>query len=335
VTTDIHAHIVPEAFINELAAEVPAARPTIESRDDGWYFRYPSGRVSGPFPAGMFDVDARIADMDRDGIDVHALSVPPPQFQYGLEPVAAAAHARLYNDALVDIARTHPERFVVLGTLPMQDVTASIAELERLVSIPEVVGLELATNVAGTNLGHDGFADLWAAIAAAGLAAVLHPSEVAGHDRMHDYYLHNFVGNPTDSTLAAGSLIFSGVLERNAALRIALLHGGGFLPYQIGRFDHGWKVRREAAARIDRAPSEYLDRFWFDTLTHDRASLAFLLQRVGADRLALGSDYPFDMADPDPVGSVRAAITDPAALDKILRGTPDVLLTRTTEVSHA
>jgi aminocarboxymuconate-semialdehyde decarboxylase len=335
MTTDIHAHIVPENFIDALRAEVPAATPTIESQDDGWYFRYPSGRVSGPFPAGMFDVGARLADMDRDGIDIHALSVPPPQFQYRLEAPAAAAHARLYNDALVQIARAHPDRFVVLGTLPMQDVPSAIAELERLVEVPEVVGLEVATNVTGTNLGHDSFAELWTAVAAAGLAVVLHPSEVAGHDRMHDHYLHNFVGNPTDSTLAAGSLIFSGVLERNAALRIALLHGGGFLPYQIGRFDHGWRVRKEASSRIDRAPSEYVDRFWFDTLTHDRASLQFLLQRVGADRLALGSDYPFDMADPDPVGSVRAAITDIVALEKILQQTPDMLLSRAVEVSDA
>lgn len=335
MTTDIHAHIVPEAFIEELTSEVPAARPKVESREDGWYFSYPNGRVSGPFPAGMFDVGARLADMDRDGVDVHALSIPPPQFQYRLEPAAAAAHARIYNDSLVDIARAHPDRFVVLGTLPMQDVASAVAEVERLVSVPEVVGLEVATNVTGTNLGDDGFADLWSAIAEAGLAVVLHPSDVAGHDRMHDHYLHNFVGNPTDSTLAAGSLIFSGVLERNAALRIALLHGGGFLPYQIGRFDHGWRVRPEANARIDRAPSEYLERFWFDTLTHDRASLEFLLQRVGADRLALGSDYPFDMADPDPVGSVRAAIADPVALEKVLVQTPQLLLTRTTDLSHA
>jgi aminocarboxymuconate-semialdehyde decarboxylase len=335
VTIDIHAHIVPESFIDILATEVPDARPRVESRDDGWYFSYPGGRVSGPFPAGMFDVGARLADMDRDGVDVHALSIPPPQFQYRLEPAAAAAHARLYNDALVDIARAHPDRFVVLGTLPMQDVASAIAELERLVSVPEVVGLEVATNVTGTNLGHDSFAELWTAIAAAGMAVVLHPSDVAGHDRMHDHYLHNFVGNPTDSTLAAGSLIFSGVLERNAALRIALLLGGVFLPYQIGRFDRGWKVRKEANARIDRAPSEYLDRFWFDTLTHDRASLEFLLERVGADRLALGSDYPFDMADPDPVGSVRAAITDPTALQKVLVDTPGTLLMRTSQVSHA
>lgn len=335
MTIDIHAHIVPETFIDALAGEVPQARPRIESRADGWYFSYPSGRVSGPFPAGMFDVDARIADMDRDGVDVHALSIPPPQFQYKLETAEAAAHARLYNDALVDIARAHPDRFVVLATLPMQDVAAAQAELERVVALPEVVGLEVATNVTGTNLGNDVFSELWTEISEAGLAVVLHPSDVAGHDRMHDHYLHNFVGNPTDSTLAAGSLIFSGVLEHNAALRIALLHGGGFLPYQIGRFDHGWKVRAEANARIDRAPSEYLDRFFFDTLTHDRASLEFLLQRVGADRLALGSDYPFDMADPDPVGSVRAAISDPVALQKVLVDTPAALVTRTAAVTHA
>jgi aminocarboxymuconate-semialdehyde decarboxylase len=335
VTTDIHAHIVPEDFISALASEVPAACPRLSSRADGWYFEYPGGRISGPVPPGMFDVGARLDDMDRTEVDVQALSVPPPHFQYRLEPAAAAAHARLYNDSILGIARAHPDRFVVLGTLPMQDVELALAELERLAAIPEVVGVELATNVAGMNLGRESLAEVWTAIADAGFAVVLHPSEVAGHDRMVDHYLHNFVGNPTDSTLAAGSLIFGGVLARNTSLRIALLHGGGFLPYQIGRFDHGWRVRPEARTHIDRAPSEFLDRFWFDTLTHDRASLEFLLQRVGADRLALGSDYPFDMADPDPVGSVRGAFDDPDTAEKVLDTTPVSLLTRTVAVTHA
>jgi aminocarboxymuconate-semialdehyde decarboxylase len=328
MTIDIHAHIVPDGFIAALASEVPAACPALTERADGWYFEYPGGRISGPVPAGMFDVSARLEDMNRAAVDVQALSVPPTHFQYRLEPGAAAVHAGLYNDAVVDIARAHPNRFVVLGTLPMQDVGLALAELERLAALPEVVGLELGTNVAGTNLGHERLRDVWGAVAAAGLAVVLHPSEVAGHDRMSDHYLHNFVGNPADSTLAAGSLIFGGVLERNAALRIALLHGGGFLPYQIGRFDHGWRVRPEARTHIDRAPSEFLDRFFFDTLTHDRAALEFLLARVGADRLALGSDYPFDMADPDPVASVRAAAGDPDTVEKVLDATPRSLLTR-------
>lgn len=328
MTIDIHAHIVPEEFIAALKTEVPDAFPTVTQRDDGWYFDYPGGRVSGPVPAGMFDLEARLADMDRAGVDVQALSVPPTHFLYRLEPAAASAAARLHNDAMIEIARAHPERFVVLGTLPMQQIDLALAELERLVAIPEVVGLELGTNVAGVNLGNDRHAELWSAINAAGLAVVLHPSEVAGHDRMHDHYLHNFVGNPTDSTLAAGSLIFSGVLARNTSLRIALLHGGGFLPYQIGRFDHGWRVRPEAKTHLDVAPSTFLNRFWFDTLTHDRASLAFLHERVGSHRLALGSDYPFDMADPDPVASVRAAISDPVDIENVLVTTPRELLTR-------
>lgn len=335
MTMDIHAHIVPSGFIRTLKTEVPGAYPTVTQRADGWYFEYPGGRVSGPVPAGMFDLEARLADMDRTGVDVQALSVPPTHFLYRLEPAAAAVAARLHNDAMLEIALAHPDRFVVVGTLPMQDVNLALTELERLVGIPEIVGLELGTNVAGVNLGHERHEAIWQAISAAGLAVVLHPSEVAGHERMQDYYLHNFVGNPTDSTLAAGSLIFSGVLARNQALRIALLHGGGFLPYQIGRFDHGWQVRSEPKAHIDRAPSTFLDRFWFDTLTHDRASLEFLHQRVGADRLCLGSDYPFDMADPDPVASVRTALGgSPDVIERVLESTPRALLTRSLEMTH-
>jgi aminocarboxymuconate-semialdehyde decarboxylase len=227
------------------------------------------------------------------------------------------------------MAREHPERFTVLGHLPMQSEEHALAELERLVSIPEVVGVELSTNVAGVNLGDERHESVWDALNTAGLAVVLHPGDVAGADRMHDHYLHNFVGNPTDTTLAAGSLLFGGVLSRNEALRVALLHGGGFLPYQIGRFDHGWKVRPEARTHLDVLPSELLHRFWFDTLTHDELSLRFLLDRIGEDRLCLGSDYPFDMADPDPVGSLRSALVDrPDAVEKALTDNPRELLTR-------
>ncbi|CAN5356999.1 amidohydrolase family protein [soil metagenome] len=334
MTTDIHAHIVPDAFIRDVRSEVPNAHPTLTQRADGWYLEYPGGRLSGPVPIGMFDTEARLREMDATGIDVQALSAPPMHFLYRLTPSEAEAHARLYNDALVGIAREHPARFVVLATLPMQDVDLALAELERLQGIPEVVGLELGTNIAGVNLGNARHEPVWAAIAAAGMPVVLHPSEVAGADRMHDHYLHNFVGNPTDSTLAAGSLIFGGVLERNAALRVALLHGGGFLPYQIGRFDHGWKVRPEAKTHLAMPPSSYLDRFWFDTLTHDTESLRFLLQRVGADRLMLGSDYPFDMADMDPVRSVRAAFDDAAVIEKVLETTPTAFLQRRPAHAH-
>lgn len=330
MTTDIHAHTVPADFVAELADAVPDVAPTLSERDGAWWFDYPDGRRSGPIPRGMFDLEARVRDMDAAGVDVQALSVPPPHFNYRLPAEAAAEVARLHNDAMVAMARELPDRFVVLGHLPMQSEAHALAELERLTVLPEVVGLELGTNVAGTNLGEPQHEAIWAAVDAAGLAVVLHPgAEVAGAARMQAHYLHNFVGNPTDTTVAAGSLLFSGVLRRHRALRFGLLHGGGFLPYQIGRFDHGWSVRPESRADLDVPPSSLLDRFFFDTLTHDPLSLRFLHDRVGDDRLCLGSDYPFDMADPDPVGSLRAALDDrPAAVAKALDDNPRELLTR-------
>ncbi len=330
MSIDIHAHTVPESFIKELSGAVPDAAPVITKIDGEWWFEYPGGRRSGPIPSGMFDLESRLVDMDRIGVQVQALSVPPPHFNYRLEDSAAEVAARLHNDAMIEMAQAHANRFVVLGHLPMQSEEAALAELERLVEFDEVVGLELGTNVAGANLGDPRHEAVWNAIDAAGLAVVLHPgADVAGVNRMHDHYLHNYVGNPLDSTIAAGSLMFQGVLSRNTALRFALLHGGGFLPYQIGRFDHGWSVRAESRTHLDVAPSALMDRFWFDTLTHDPLSLRFLHDRVGDDRLCLGSDYPFDMADPDPVGSLRAALSDrPTAVQKALLNNPGELLTR-------
>jgi aminocarboxymuconate-semialdehyde decarboxylase len=330
LSIDIHAHTVPQEFISELTTEVPAVAPKVFNRDGEWWFEYPGGRLSGPVPAGMFDVDARLEDMDATGVQIQALSVPPPHFNYRLADAEAALAARLHNDAMVAMAHKHPDRFLVLGHLPMQNEEHALAELERLVAIDEVVGLELGTNIAGVNLGDPRHEAIWKAVNKAGMAVVLHPgADVIGAERLHDHYIHNYVGNPTDSTVAAASLLFTGVLTRHDDLRIALLHGGGFLPYQIGRFDHGWSVRAESRTHLPVAPSTLLDRFWFDTLTHDDLSLRFLHDRVGDNRLCLGSDYPFDMANPDPVGSLRRALSDrPEAIRKALEDNPRELLTR-------
>lgn len=328
---DIHNHIVPESFIHEIAKEVPALAPTLSGSGREWHFDYSDGRRSGPVPAGMFDVGARLEDMNRDGIVMQALSVSPTLFGYQLDATSNTVAVRLHNDSMVDLARRYPDRFVVLGSLAMQDVNASLAELERLVGLPEVVGLELGTNIAGRPLGSAHFQELWSAINASGLMVVLHPNDVAGREHMSDYYLQNYVGNPMESTLAAGSLIFSGTLERNQAIRITLLHGGGFLPYQIGRFDHGWRVRAESREEINQPPSTFLPRFWFDSLTHDEMSLKFLHQRVGSDRLVLGTDYPFDMAPADPVGQIQRAFAgDEEIQNSVLESTARSLITRHT-----
>lgn len=326
MTVDIHAHVVPQEFITAVAREVPQATPQVTGSGDEWFLTYPSGRRSGPMPPGMFDTGRRLADMDRQGVAVQALSVPPMHFLYGLPDEVAGTAARLHNDAMIAMAQSQPDRFQVLATLPLQSAEAAIAELERVARAPGVVGVELGTNLNGLLLDHPSLTEVWSALDRSGMCVVLHPDNVAGADRMQGHYLHNFVGNPSDTTLAAGALIFGGVLTRNGTVRVALLHGGGFLPYQIGRFDHGWRVRPEARD-LPVAPSSLLERFYFDTLTHDPAALAFLLQRVGPQRLCLGSDYPFDMADPDPVGTVRATLQEPA-LQAVLEDTPRALLTR-------
>lgn len=330
MSIDIHAHTIPEPFVSALAAELPALAPTIEKEGGSWHLTYPWGRRTGPVPAGMFDTGERLATMDEQQVTMQALSVPPGHFLYDVDDHAqAAAAAGLHNDAMIEMARAHPDRFVVLGTLPLQSPEAALAELDRLSGIDDVVGLEFGTNVSGTGFDDRSLAEVWEAVNAAGMGVVLHPNNFEGApERMHAYYLRNFVGNPADSTLAAGTLMFGGVLVKNPSLRIALLHGGGFLPYQIGRFEHGWRVRPEAQKQLGVSPRQLLDRFFFDTVTHDAASLRFLIERVGPQRVCLGSDYPFDMADMDPVRAVRAAIEDDDVLGRVLDQTPREFLTR-------
>lgn len=329
MSIDIHAHVVPEPFIKALKSELPDIAPEIEKEGDEWWLSYPFGRRTGPIPAGAFDLGERLATMDRQDLDMQALSVPPGHFLYWLEDAQqAATAARLHNDAMVDMAKAHPDRFVVLGTLPLQAPDVAIEEIARLDKLDEVAGVELCTNFAGKGLDDESLREVWSTLNEAGMAVVLHPDNFGGVERMQAHYLMNFVGNPTDSTLAAGALMFGGVLNDNPALRVALLHGGGFLPYQIGRFEHGWSVRPEPRVKLDVSPREMLDRFYFDTLTHDDASLRFLLERVGPARLCCGSDYPFDMADMDPVRSVRRAIPDEGTCTQILETTPRELLTK-------
>jgi aminocarboxymuconate-semialdehyde decarboxylase len=326
---DLHAHIVPDSLVKTLAAEAPEVAPRLRQDDGAWYLTYPSGRRSGPVPPGMFDLTSRVADMDRQGVAVQAVSVPPTHFFYDAPIDRLPLIAAMHNDAMIQVASQVPDRFRVLATLPLASPAASVEELGRLASEATVVGVELGTNVNGHNLDLPDLAAVWQAIAEAGLAVVLHPDNVAGADRMGGYYLHNFVGNPTDTTIAAASLVFGGVLSAFPALRVVLLHGGGFVPYQIGRFSHGWVVRPEPRQRLQEPPGALFERFFFDTLTHDRQALRYLINRFGPDRVCLGSDYPFDMGSDDPVGQVREATgDDPATLETILERTPAGLLQR-------
>jgi aminocarboxymuconate-semialdehyde decarboxylase len=308
-TYDVHAHVIVREALDEMRASHPDHAPELHEADGAFWVMFPGGRARlGPIPAGMFDVELRLADMDRQRVDVQLLSVAPPTYHYHVPAEAGNAFAQIQNDAMLRVAEKHPDRFAVFATLPLQDPDAAVAEVGRVAGHGRVRGVQIGTNVNKVNLDDPALEPVWAALADAGLPVWVHPDQrgSAGEDRLGQYYLVNLIGNPLESTIAMGALIFGGVVERHPTLRFGFVHGGGFTPYQIGRWDHGWGCRPEPKKVVaDVPPSEYFGRFFFDSLTHDALSLELLGRRVGWDHVVVGSDYPFDMASDDPVGGVE------------------------------
>ena len=319
-SVDLHAHLLDREALQRVAELGPELRARLEERDDGYHLHYPGREPLGPIPRGMFDVDQRLHEMDERRVDVQVLAVPPAELNYHLEPALGLAAARIHNDAAISICRLHPGRFLVFATVPLQDPALSVGEIERVAEESCVRGIQIGTNVNGANLDSPALAPLWDAAQALDMAIWLHPDQrtIACADRLSRYYLRNFVGNPLETTIAIASLIFGGVLCRYPSLRFGFVHGGGFAPYQIGRWDHGWACRAEAREAIDEPPSAYVGRMFFDSLTHDGLSLELLGRRAGWSQVVLGSDYPFDMAAGDPVGAVRALGLDRATEAAVL-----------------
>jgi aminocarboxymuconate-semialdehyde decarboxylase len=306
-TYDMHAHVMSVAALDAMAAEYPDHAPRLVERGSDQFLEFPGRAAMGPLHPGMFDVAVRLADMDRQRVDIQLLSVPPSNFFYHLPIEVGAAFARASNDAMAETVAASPDRFQMFATLPLQDEAAALKELGRVASDPHVRGIEIGTNIDGADLDVDELAYLWPALVEFDMPAWLHPDQrtIAGADRLTRYYLQNLIGNPLETTIAIAALIFGGVMERHPNLRVGLVHGGGFAPYQIGRWRHGWEVRPEARVQLrDTSPEEMLRRFTFDSLTHDGVSLRDLGERFDWTNVVLGSDYPFDMGPADLVGEL-------------------------------
>lgn len=306
---DVHTHAIVPAALEEMSKAHPEHGPTLSEEGGVAHLSYPGRARLGPLSPGIFDPAVRLREMDARRVDIHVIAIAPPNYFYHLPSPAGIDFARIQNEHLLALSDATPERFHVFGTLPLQDIDASLEELGRIASHPRVRGVQIGTNVNGVDLDDAGLEPLWTGLESAGLPVWLHGDQrsLAGADRMVRYYLQNFIGQPLESTIAMGHLIFGGVLERHPALRFGWVHGGGFAPYQIGRWDHGWGCRPEAREVIGTAPpSHYFKQMYFDSLTHDPLSLELLGRRVGWDHVLLGSDYPFDMASADPVGGVEA-----------------------------
>jgi aminocarboxymuconate-semialdehyde decarboxylase len=318
---DVHCHIVPEEC-RDLRASDASGRALgmwIERDADGQEQLLVDGRpMNAARPEKLWDIDLRLREMDASGVDLQALSVPPFGYFYSLAARTAADFAGRLNDGIAAVVRGHPERFIGLATVPLQDTDLAVAELVRAVEQLGMRGVEISSNVAGENLDTARLRPFFARVEQLGVPIFIHPHAVAAADRLRDYYLTNLIGNPLDTSIAAARLIFGGVLERFPRLNVYLAHGGGNTPYICGRWQHGWEVRPEPKLLLQQPPMEFVRRFWFDTITHSQPALRYLVQTFGSDHVLLGTDYPFDMGDTHPVETVDALDLSPEERQQIL-----------------
>lgn len=296
MVVDVHAHFIPIDFI-ETARRGRALDGVEVRRVDGeeWVF-HPQG-YSYRLDPEFWDLEAKLRQMDHLGIDITVLSIAPPLFFYWVDPQVEATFYRSANEALANITRRSGGRLYGLATVPMQNPEAAAEELRYAVLELGLKGAIIGTSVEGIPLEDERFEPFWHAVEALEVPVMLHPYYVGPRPGLSDFYLVNLIGNPLDTTVAAARLILSGFLDRHPRVRLLLVHGGGFLPYQIGRLDHGFRVRPEIRRHIRQPPSAYLDRFYFDTVVHADLPLHFLIELMGDERVMLGTDLPFDMAD--------------------------------------
>jgi aminocarboxymuconate-semialdehyde decarboxylase len=302
-TIDMHAHVFTPAC-QDLVAGLMA--PEYEP------FTYWAGPESKQYQAGhmadlvpkLTDPATRIADMDAMGIDVQAISVAPPQYYYWTDVELGRRLARMQNENLASMVHDHPDRFVGLATVPLQDVSSAVAELEYCVRELDFRGVEINTNVFGLDLDDPRYRRFFAKAEELDVVVLVHPNGFTHGERLQRYYLTNVIGNPLDTTIALTRIIHGGVLEEHPALKLCFVHGGGYLPFYSSRMDHSYEVRPEGRHHITRPPSSYLRQVYVDCLVFDPAHLEFLIRQMGADHVVVGTDYPFDMGHYDPLGQI-------------------------------
>ena len=236
--------------------------------------------------------------MEETGVNIQVLSTIPVLFNYWAKPEDGLETSRFFNDHISETVDRNPDRFIGLGTVPLQDVELSIREMERCVQELKMPGLEIGTNINGMNLNDPILLPFYEAAEKLGCALFIHPWEMMGEKDMPRYWLPWLVGMPAETTRAICSLIFGGIFKKFPRLRVAFAHGGGSFPYTLGRIEHGFQVRPDLVqVDNDIHPREYLDSFWVDSLVHDERSFHFLLETMGKDKICLGSDYPFPLGE--------------------------------------
>lgn len=308
MTFDVHAHVVPAGIAARLRG-MDASCGVSARLEAGRLHLTVGARAEARVRPELLDIDARLAAMDASGVDVQLLSAWIPLVAYDLPADQGAAWSRVFNDALAATVDQNPQRFRGLANVPLQDGEAAAGELVRAIRQLGMVGTQIATSVGGRHLDDDSLEDFWATAERLRCLVVVHPDQRMFGSFTPRYLLSNFVGNAAETTFAAAHIACGGVLERHPDLRICLVHGGGNVPCQAPRLDHGYESEsRLTDRRITRPPSRYLRRMYYDTVTHSPDLLEFLVTFAGHRQVLVGSDYPFEMGERDPLGLLRRVL---------------------------
>jgi aminocarboxymuconate-semialdehyde decarboxylase len=313
LVVDVHAHLmVPESA--ELTR--PHFKPEFEPRTffsspvtkevNTEFYRLAEGKYTDP--------EIRLADMDAMGCDIQLVALTPFHYFYWADGDLAPKVASLQNEEIARMAGFAPDRLVGVGTLPMAHPEAAVSEVSRIAELG-FPAVEIGADINGADLDDPSLEPVWDALEEAGLVTILHPAGFTEARRLTDYYLVNVIGMPLSTTLAVTRLILAGVFERHPGLEMVLVHGGGYLPFYWARTDHAFRHRPEMREHIDRLPSEYLSSLYYDLTVFDPALVDTLAERFGTDHLLIGTDYPFDMGETDPLALLAAT-----TLDEVERG---------------
>jgi aminocarboxymuconate-semialdehyde decarboxylase len=315
---DIHTHIMPEHMPNWVQRFGYGEFIHLEHRNCRACMMK-GDRLFREVEDNCFRPETRLPEMDATGVSKQVLSTIPVLFNYWAAAKDGLETSRFFNDHIAETAGNNPERFIGIGTVPLQDVDLAIREMERCMTELQMPGLEIGTNVNQVNLGDPSLLPFFEAAERLGCALFIHPWDMMGESEIRDYWLPWLVGMPAETTRAICSLIFSGVLERFPKLRIAFAHGGGTFPYTIGRIEHGYAVRPDLVQVHNTVnPRDYLGKFWVDSLVHDPAAFALLRGSVGDSKICVGSDYPFPLGEHHPGALVESLELDAATRDKFL-----------------
>ena len=322
-TIDLHTHMLPERW------------PDLRERygSGGWVSldhcahcrarMMIDGELFREIESNCWDPSRRALECDAARVDMQVLSTVPVMFSYGAKAADAHDLSQLLNDHFAEVVRAMPDRFIALGTVPMQDAALATRELKRCVKQLGFPGVQIGTNINGRDLDDPTFAPFFAAAESLGAAIFVHPWDVLGRKEIPRFWMPWLVGMPAETSRAICALAFGGVLDRHPTLRICFAHGGGSFPYTLGRIEHGFEARPDLCATHSKTPPrDHIKRLFFDSIVHDDEALRYLVRTVGAERIAMGSDYPFPLGEIPPGKLLRAAdwITD-AQRARMLAGT--------------